>query len=61
MGSIAAGGLPFSLREEAWRLASGGLAAVAVVVEAEASPLEGPIMQIAAVGGDQAAVVLQGS
>jgi hypothetical protein len=35
--------------------------AVAVVVETEAGPLEGPIVQVAAVGGDVAAVALQGS
>jgi hypothetical protein len=61
MGSIAAGDRPVSLSEEAWGLASGGLAAVAVVVKAEAGSSEGPIMQIAAVGGDVAAVALQGS
>jgi hypothetical protein len=31
------------------------------MVEAEAGPLEGPIMQITTVGGDVAAVLLQGS
>jgi hypothetical protein len=49
---------PVSLVEETWRLASSGLAAIAVVVEAEAGPLEGPIMQVTAVGDDVAAVTL---
>jgi hypothetical protein len=58
MGSIAASGCPVSLVAKARGLASGGLAAVAVMVKAQPDPLEGPIVQVATVGGGVAAILL---
>jgi hypothetical protein len=58
MGSIAASGCPVSLLKGAGQLAEGGLVAIAEVVEAEAGPLEGPIMQIAAISGGVVAVLM---
>jgi hypothetical protein len=52
------GGLPVSLLKNAGWFTAGGLAAIAIMVEAEAGPPEGPIMQVIAIGGGIAAVVL---